>query len=82
VNCDPDPEDDLDPLTQAILEEFYSGVFLGWNLVFVPPLTPVHMEDRKIFNTEMFAQGNQGHAFTKVLSDAERLALIEYLKTL
>jgi mono/diheme cytochrome c family protein len=82
VNCDPDPEDDLDPLTQAILEEFYSGVFLGWNLVFVPPLTPVHMEDRKIFNTEMFAQGNEGHEFTKVLTDAERLALIEYMKTL
>lgn len=82
LNCDPDPEDEVDPLTEAILEEFYSGVFLGWNLAAVPPLTPVQMEDRKIYNTEMFAQSNQGHEFTSVLSDMERLALIEYLKTL
>jgi hypothetical protein len=30
----------------------------------------------------MFAKGNQGHEWTAVLSDAERRALIEYLKTL
>jgi mono/diheme cytochrome c family protein len=82
VNCDPDPNDAIDPLSQEILDMFYSGVFLGWNLGYYPPLTPVEMEDRKIFNTEMFAQGNEGHEFTSVLSDAERRALIEYLKTL
>jgi hypothetical protein len=40
------------------------------------------VEYRKIFNTHMFAKGNQGHEWTAVLSDAERRALIEYLKTL
>jgi hypothetical protein len=40
------------------------------------------MEDRKNFNTRMFAQGNEGHEFNAVLTDAERRALIEYLKTL
>jgi hypothetical protein len=30
----------------------------------------------------MFAQGNQGHEFDAVLSDEERRAIIEYLKTL
>jgi hypothetical protein len=30
----------------------------------------------------MHGQGNGGHAFTSVLTDAERQALIEYLKTL
>ena len=82
VNCDPDPEDALDPLSEAILEELYSGVFLAWNVGYFPPLLPNQIEDRKIFNTRMFAQGNEGHEFTSVLTDAERTAIIEYLKML
>ncbi|HYC57498.1 MAG TPA: hypothetical protein VEL28_21380 [Candidatus Binatia bacterium] len=82
VNCNPDPDEPQDPLAEQILTEFYSGVLLGWNLVSVPPLTDVHMEDRKIFNTRMFAQDNGGHEFNSVLTDQERLAIIEYLKTL
>jgi hypothetical protein len=30
----------------------------------------------------MFGQGNGGHTFNSVLTDAERKAIIEYLKTL
>jgi hypothetical protein len=30
----------------------------------------------------MYSQANTGHAFTSVLTDDERRALIEYLKTL
>jgi hypothetical protein len=30
----------------------------------------------------MFSQSNGGHTFTDVLTDAERTAIIEYLKTL
>jgi hypothetical protein len=82
VNCNPSPEDQEDPLAEQILAQFYSGVLLGWNLVSVPPLTDVQMEDRKNYNTRMFAQGNEGHEFTAVLTDAERRAIIEYLKTL
>ncbi len=37
---------------------------------------------RSIYNTNGYSKGNRGHEFTKVLSDAERRALIEYLKTL
>jgi hypothetical protein len=32
-------------------------------------------------NTRMHSQSNTGHEFTDVLTDAERAALIEYLKT-
>lgn len=39
-------------------------------------------ERRKIFDTKMFAKGNQGHDFGQALNDAERRAVIEYLKTL
>ena len=41
-----------------------------------------YLEERKIYNTRMYGQGNGGHTFTSVLSDAERRALMEYLKTL
>lgn len=40
------------------------------------------VEARKIFNTHQFAKSNKGHDFTRVLTDQERRALIEYLKTL
>jgi hypothetical protein len=29
-----------------------------------------------------YAQGNKGHEFTGILTDEERLELIEYMKTL
>ena len=37
---------------------------------------------REIYNTHAYSKGNAGHAFTKILTDEERAALIEYLKTL
>lgn len=39
-------------------------------------------EVRFIYDTTKFGQGKQGHAFGDQLSDAERSAVIEYLKTL
>jgi hypothetical protein len=37
--------------------------------------------ERAIYNTHAYSKGNQGHEFTKVLTDPQRRALIEYLKT-
>ena len=48
----------------------------------MPPLTEKDLEARRIVNTHEFSRGNEGHDFTEVLSDQERLALIEYVKTL
>jgi hypothetical protein len=48
----------------------------------VTPLTDQQLEDRKIYNTHMYSQGNAGHEFTSVLTDQERRAILEYLKTL
>ena len=45
-------------------------------------LTNDQIEDRKIYNTRMYSQSNTGHEFTDVLTDTERLAIVEYLKTL
>jgi mono/diheme cytochrome c family protein len=57
------------------------SLWFTWNLE-TPPLDAAALESRKIYNTHKYSQGNEGHAFTKVLTDAERWALIEYLKTL
>ncbi|MGH8429899.1 MAG: hypothetical protein ACREUF_05810 [Solimonas sp.] len=53
---------------------------------FAPPylLSPTEptVAQRAIYNTHAYSKGKQGHAFTQVLTDQERKALIEYLKTL
>lgn len=47
-----------------------------------PPITQKQIRSRMIFNSHLYSLGNEGHAFTKTLSDDERWAIIEYLKTL
>ncbi len=51
-------------------------------LDYLSPPGPNAVNDRAIYNTSAYSKSNRGHEFTKVLSDAERRALIEYLKTL
>jgi len=46
------------------------------------PTSDQQLENRKIYNTHMYGQGNGGHQFTSVLTDQERKAILEYLKTL
>lgn len=46
------------------------------------PSSNEQLETRKVYNTRMYGQGNGGHDFTAVLTDAERKALVEYMKTL
>jgi mono/diheme cytochrome c family protein len=48
-----------------------------------PPLRgPSTPDTRMIVNTKRHANGNGGHEFSDVLTDAERRAIIEYMKTL
>jgi hypothetical protein len=55
---------------------------LAWNLLNPPILTRQQIEERKVYNSHYYSQSNAGHEFTSVLTDPERLAIIEYLKTL
>lgn len=81
LECDPaDPQ--ANPIVQQILSQVYSNVLLAWNLAALPLLSNAQIEQRKIYNTHMHSQDNGGHEFTAVLTDQERRALIEYLKTL
>jgi len=70
------------PPAQKTLERWFSSVTGLWNLLFPPITSLANIENRKIYNTHLYSQGNEGHEFTSVLTDAERTALIEYMKTL
>ncbi len=63
-------------------EESPAGnLWFTWNLEFAP-MSWEQLEERKVYNTHKYSQGNQGHEFGDALSDRERMAVIEYLKTL
>ncbi|MBD2858882.1 hypothetical protein IB286_07635 [Spongiibacter sp. KMU-158] len=79
------PAYQCDPLgleSQFFLSELYGSLLGSWNVTNPPTLSNDDIENRKIYNTAMFSQGNGGHVFSDVLTDQERLAIIEYLKTL
>jgi len=63
----------------------YDPVKLGWKVQVLPrgpaPSLPAY-ERRKVYDTTQPGRGNGGHTFGDELSEAERMAVIEYLKTL
>lgn len=80
LDCSPGTTE-YNPLTQTLLSTGFSTLWFTWNLG-TPPYDAAALEQRKVYNTHQYSQGNQGHAFTSVLTDDERRALVEYLKTL
>ena len=58
------------------------GGLLWPTWVVPPPVAAQGLEDRKIYNTNLYSKKNTGHEWTKVLTDGERKAILEYLKTL
>jgi len=73
------------PVFQDILSQLYGNLILTWNLGQLPVFlqaTRQQVEDREIYNTHLYSQGNKGHDCTAVLTDAVRKAIVEYLKTL
>jgi mono/diheme cytochrome c family protein len=63
----------------------YDPVKLGWKVQVLPngpdPRLPAY-ERRKVYDTTQPGRGNGGHTFGDGLSEEERWAVIEYLKTL
>ncbi len=83
IECSPsDPQGN--PLLERILSAIYANGGLAWNIpnLLAIPLSNAQVEARKIYNTRQYSQDNGGHTFTDALTDAERKAIIEYLKTL
>jgi mono/diheme cytochrome c family protein len=66
-------------------KEEYDPVKLGWKITEVngpaDPKLPA-IERRKVYDTTQPGRGNGGHTFGDHLTDKERMAVIEYLKTL
>jgi mono/diheme cytochrome c family protein len=66
-------------------EEAYDPVKLGWKVQVLDreadPGAPA-IERRKVYDTTKPGRGNGGHTFGDDLTDQERMAVIEYLKTL
>jgi hypothetical protein len=62
----------------------YDPVKLGWKYREVGPADPKlpARERRKVYDTTQPGHGNGGHTFGDDLTDDERMAVIEYLKTL
>jgi hypothetical protein len=65
--------------------EDYDPVHLGWKVTVLDsgpdPKLPA-VERRKVYDTTQPGRANEGHVFGDKLSETERLAVIEYLKTL
>jgi mono/diheme cytochrome c family protein len=66
-------------------KEDYDPVKLGWKITVLDPPPDASLsewEQRKIYDTTQPGRGNGGHTFGDDLSEDERMAVIEYLKTL
>ncbi len=65
-------------------EASYDKKKIGWKVQLFDemPKTDNAFERRKIYDTTQPGRGNQGHTFGDALSDDQRWAIIEYLKTL
>jgi mono/diheme cytochrome c family protein len=66
-------------------EEDYDAVRLGWRVTVLakPPAADLpEFERRKVYDTAQPGRGNGGHTYGDDFTEDERLAVIEYLKTL
>jgi mono/diheme cytochrome c family protein len=66
-------------------EEAYDAEKVGWKITVLDRGADVRLSDyerRKVFDTSKRGRGNSGHKFGDKLSEEERTAVIEYLKTL
>ncbi len=77
-NCN--PLDDKGPSLLQLAENFVLNNF-NW-VGLAPSLDPDTVDKRFIYDTRRLGNGAQGHEFSDVLTDRERAAIIEYLKTL
>jgi hypothetical protein len=79
-NCNP-----LSPAGPSVPELIQSLLdnTLNWAALLSPPgITQDQLATRLVYDTRRLGNGNGGHAFADALSDAQRKAIVEYLKTL
>ena len=80
MNCN--PVDDQGPSLVQIAQNLMNSTVSWLGLVTIPDPAADAMDKRFVYDSRILGNGNGGHAFSDVLTDAERRAVIEYLKTL
>lgn len=80
MNCN--PAGDNGPSLAQLVQNFLNGA-VSWSAAApIADPAPDAIDKRLVFDTRVLGNGNGGHDFSDVLTDAEREAIIEYLKTL
>lgn len=80
LNCN--PSEDQGPSVLQILQNLINGTVSWAGLVTIQDPASDGIDKRLVYDTRILGNGNGGHDFSDVLSEAERKAIIEYLKTL
>lgn len=80
ANCN--PVSDEGPSLVQLVQNFLNETLSWSGLINIPDSTPGAIDKRLVYDTRILGNGNGGHAFTDVLTEQERKAIIEYLKTL
>lgn len=80
INCN--PSDDKGPSMQQLVQNFLNSTLSWAGLLTIPDPAPDSIDKRLVYDSRILGNGNGGHEFTDVLTETERKAVIEYLKTL
>ncbi len=80
INCN--PADDKGPSTQQLVQNFLNRTLSWAGLLTIPDPAANSIDKRLVYDSRILGNDDAGHEFTDVLTEAERKALIEYLKTL
>jgi endo-cleaving rubber dioxygenase len=80
ANCN--PVDDQGPSLVQMTQNFLNGLVSWTGIVNIPDPSPGAIDKRLVYDTRILGNGNGGHTFSDVLTETERRAIIEYLKTL
>lgn len=80
LNCNPLNEEG--PSVGQMVQNYINGLIAWAGVVNVSDPTPGGFDKRLVYDSRILGNGNAGHEFTDVLTERERAAIIEYLKTL
>ncbi|MGJ8668494.1 MAG: putative rubber dioxygenase RoxC [Oceanococcus sp.] len=80
MNCN--PLDDQGPSIVQLAQNYLNSTLSWAGLLTISDPDPDGFDKRLIYDTRILGNGNGGHSFTDALSERERKAIIEYLKTL
>ncbi len=80
LNCN--PADEESPSMMQALENFLHNTINFTGYIGIPDPAPGSIDKRLVYDSRILSNGNGGHTFSDVLTEQERAAIIEYMKTL